>query len=119
MCKNTSKQPERKNTTDSLITFDEISKIFGERVKEERKKIKMTQAKLAEYVGISEDTVKRIEKGKGERLDVAFIISKKLGVPLQSLLPQENKSEIDIAERIQNAEETLHLLKEMYVKSQK
>jgi len=90
---------------------------FGERVKEERKKNSVTQEELAEYTGVSVDTVKRIENGKGVKLDVAYNIAAALRVPLESLLPQQEwLSGDEIVGRIQVAQQTLELLEKLHTK---
>ena len=66
---------------------EEIFRTFGRRVKEERKRQHITQEQLAEYVGVSDDTIKRVEKGLSVKLDVAFNIAFVLQIGIQSLLP--------------------------------
>ncbi|WP_147539016.1 helix-turn-helix transcriptional regulator [Anaerotruncus rubiinfantis] len=66
---------------------EEILGEFGRRVRKERRRLDITQEQLAEYVNVSDDTIKRIEKGQSVKLDVAFNIALVLGVPVQSLLP--------------------------------
>ena len=83
--------------------------IFSERVKEERKKNNITQAQLAEYTGVSTDTIKRVENGQGVKLDVAYNIAVALGVPLESLLPQQDcMSNDDLIKKIQELLERLN-----------
>lgn len=69
---------------------EEIFGTFGRRVKEERKRRNMTQEQLAEYVNVSDDTIKRIEKGQSVKLDVAFNIALILRIPIQLLLPVQD-----------------------------
>ena len=84
---------------------------FSERVREERKKNSMSQDQLAEYAGVSTDTIKRIENGKGVKLDVAYTIAAELRVPLESLLPpQDFLTEDEIVNRIHAAQNALELL---------
>ena len=46
----------------------------------------MTQAELAEAVGVTRQTVNAIERGKyAPSLDVAFLIAEALGVPLDDV----------------------------------
>ena len=100
-----------------LNSSQKILWIFGERVKEERKKNSITQEELAEYTGVSVDTVKRIENGKGAKLDVAYNIAAALRVPLESLLPQQELlSEDEIVRRINAAKQTLELLEKLHKK---
>ena len=87
--------------------------IFKQRVKEERKKNNMTQEQLAEYTGVSIDTIKRIENGQGVKLDVAYNVAEALEVSLESLLPQQKcLSKDDLIQQIQAAQQTLQLLLE-------
>lgn len=121
MINNKSKQPEHENITLDItkkpIPLDKILEVFGKRVKEERQRINITQEKLAEYADISLDTVKRIERGKSVKLEIAYTISEILQVPMQSLLPQRDVSENELIEKIQNAQETLQQLLDIYKKS--
>ena len=95
------------------ISSAKILFAFRERVKEERKKNSITQNQLAEYAGISVDTVKRIENGKGVKLDVAYNIAAALGVPFESLLPpQKYLSDDEIVRRAYDAQQTLQILLE-------
>lgn len=66
---------------------EEIFRTFGKRVKEERKRQHITQEQLAWDVGVSDDTIKRVEKGLSVKLDVAFNIALVLQIGIQSLLP--------------------------------
>lgn len=46
----------------------------------------MTQAELAEMVGVTRQTINAIERGKyAPSLDVAFLIAEALGVPLDEV----------------------------------
>ena len=91
------KRPENNRTNNdrkfvvnkNCETTEKISWIFQQRVKEERRKNCITQEQLAESIGVSIDTIKRIENGKGAKLDVAYNIAAALRVPLESLLPQQ------------------------------
>jgi len=98
------------------MPFEKILTTFGKRVKEERQKNGMTQEELAEYVCVSDDTIKRIENGKSVKLDIAYNIAEALHVPLGSLLPRQDlsSSEDEIIEKIHAAQETLQLLLEQY-----
>lgn len=69
---------------------EEVFGAFGKRVKEERKRRDITQEQLAEYVGVSDDTIKRIEKGQSVKLDVAFNLALILRIPIQLLLPAQD-----------------------------
>lgn len=111
---NKSKQPDDKIIT--LTSFDEIMTTFSKRVKEERKKKGISQERLAEDVGVSDDTIKRIESGKGVKLDIAYNIAEVLHIPIESLLPRQDLllSEDEIIEKIRAAQDTLQLLLEQY-----
>lgn len=74
----------------------EILGVFGKRVKEERKRQNITQEQLAECAGVSDDTIKRIEKGESVKLDVAFNIALALYIPIQLLLPVQNEIVDDV-----------------------
>lgn len=89
-----------------------VVEIFGKRVKEERRKKKISQDELASYVGTSEDTIKRIESGNCAKLDVAFNIAEFLGVPIQNLLPQQNLPQEELDEKFKTMKETLQSLLE-------
>ena len=95
------------------IRSEKILWIFSERVKEERKKNNITQEQLAAYIGVSTDTIKRIENGKGVKLDVAYMIAAALRVPFESLLPKQDFLPKDeLAKKIHDAQDTLQLLLE-------
>lgn len=102
------------------IATDEILIAFGSRVKEERQKRQITIEQLAEYAGTSDDTIKRIEnnrklKNKNGKvikkvvpgLDVAYNISRALGIPMQTLLPM---SQEDMISCIKTAQASLQVL---------
>lgn len=89
----------------------DILGVFGRRVKEERKRQNVTQEQLAEYAGVSDDTIKRIEKGEGVKLDVAFNIALALHIPIQLLLPVQNKAVDDVILRLQESIQLLEKLK--------
>lgn len=100
----------QKNKTTVPTPPLKILEVFGIRVKKERNKKKITQEELAESVGVSDDTIKRIESGKGVKLEVAFNIAEVLCIPIQSLLPQQDISKDELTQRIMEAQETLQLL---------
>lgn len=109
MIDNTSKQPD--NKTIELIPIETILKTFGNRVKEERNKKRITQAQLAEYINVSDDTIKRLERGNGVKLDVAYHVATVLEIPIQSLLPPQNmQSEHKLIERFYDARDTLEII---------
>ena len=90
---------------------------FKVRVKEERKKKGVTQEQLAEQIEVSVDTIKRVENGKGVKLDVAFNIAAALRVPFESLLPpQKYLSNDEVVGKIQTAKQILSFLENIYEK---
>ncbi len=94
--------------------YDDVSVIFGQRVKEERKRLGFSREKLADYAGVSVDLIKRVEQGKGAKLTDAYNIASALSLPLQALLPPQE----DITAKIR----TIHLLVDdvkQYIFSQK
>ena len=100
-----------------LINPTDILDVFKDRVKEERKKKGVTQEKLAEQIEVSVDTIKRVENGKGVKLDVAFNIAAALGVPFELLLPtQKYLSDDEVVGKIQTAKEIISFLENLYKK---
>jgi len=83
---------------------------FGDRVREERIKSSLTQVELAEYLGVSDDTIIRIESGETVKLDLAYNIAIVLGKPLQYFLQGEVMSDENILEDIQEKISMLQLL---------
>ena len=79
---------------------DDISGIFGKRVKQERTRQGISQESLAEIAGVSLDIIKRVESGMGAKIEAAYYIAVALNVPLQALFPIQ---EADRAARIRNA----------------
>lgn len=70
------------------ISFD----LIGQRIGNQRKKMKMTQTQLADTVGVSSRTIGKIERGYDMRLSVLMAISDALDMRLRDLLdysPQE------------------------------
>ena len=62
-------------------------KKLGSRIREERQKMSLTQAELAEAVSISDTFMGAIERGeRGLALDTLVSIAKKLGVTVDYLL---------------------------------
>ena len=90
---------------------------FAERLKEERQKKNMTQAKLAEIAGVSTQTISSYEKGgKSPNLDNAAAIAKALGVSLDYLAGGADETEVkmqfknlaDVVVAINNLKASLH-----------
>ncbi len=62
-------------------------KFLGNRIREERQKLKLTQEKLAESVGISDSYIGQIERGERSlTLDTLVRIANSLGVTIDFLL---------------------------------
>ena len=75
-------------------------KILGERIKEERKRIHLTQAQLANEVGISDTYMGAIERGERSlTLDTLVKLANRIGVTIDYLLTDfvdgSNESIID------------------------
>lgn len=61
---------------------------FGKIVRMSRKKVNLTQAKLAAAAGIGERFVRELEKGKPScQLDKALRVAVLLGIKLEAILP--------------------------------
>ena len=63
-----------------FYTPSEISAILGERLKQRRLLLNLTQATLAEKAGVSVSTIARIESGQGGTLDNVIHIAIGLGM---------------------------------------
>ena len=62
-------------------------KVLGERIKEERKRIHLTQAQLANEVGISDTYMGAIERGERSlTLDTLVKLANRLGITIDYLL---------------------------------
>lgn len=75
-------------------------KVLGERIKEERKRIHLTQAQLANEVGISDTYMGAIERGERSlTLDTLAKLANRLGITIDYLLTDfvdgSNESIID------------------------
>lgn len=75
-------------------------KVLGERIKEERKRIHLTQAQLANEVGISDTYMGAIERGERSlTLDTLVKLANRIGVTIDYLLTDfvdgSNESIID------------------------
>lgn len=66
---------------------DERNKIFAKNLKTERHRKGITQAKLAEYVDVSESTISLLERGlQTPSIFLVYDISKVLNVDINDLL---------------------------------
>lgn len=64
----------------------QLAQTFGKQVKALRAERGLTQAQLADLSGISEEWVRRIERGEGSpSLDTIEVLAGSLGVPVSSL----------------------------------
>ncbi|MDP8080112.1 helix-turn-helix domain-containing protein [Phocoenobacter skyensis] len=63
-----------------FYTPSEISQILGQRLKQHRLHQNLTQAQLAEQIGVGVSTVVRIESGKGGTLENVLHIAIGLGL---------------------------------------
>lgn len=71
-------------------------KLFGERVKELRKKNNITQEKLAELVGIEQQQICRIENGGCfTTIETLEKMAKSLNVPIESLFNFSHHQDTD------------------------
>ena len=80
-------------------------KVLGERIKEERKRIHLTQAQLANEVGISDTYMGAIERGERSlTLDTLVKLANKIGVTIDYLLTDfvdgSNETIIDVFKQI-------------------
>ena len=65
----------------------DVNKYFGNRVKEERLKLKLSQEKLALEANIDRTYMNEVEKGsRNISLNIAYKLSKALKIPLSNLL---------------------------------
>lgn len=89
-----------------------IQGVFGWNMKHRRLERGLTQEQLAEKSCVSVDTIKRYESGNydGVRLDMACYIAGALGVPLQTLLPQQDCSPEQL---LCEAEALIHAAREL------
>ena len=75
---------------------------LGKRIREERNKVKLTQAQLAEMVDISDTYMGAIERGeRGVTLDTLVRIANRLGVTIDYLMSDSvSDSDSNIIEQI-------------------
>lgn len=72
-----------------------MSIIIGEYIKELRKNKKITQQQLANFVGISQNSIQRYETGKRiPPLDVLTKIAEALNITLDNILAKDKNSEL-------------------------
>lgn len=74
--------------------MSDYSKNLGESIYKNRKRMKLTQAELAERSGVTEQTIRKIEHGEGNpQLDVLCSLIKTLGIdPGEILFPRQEST---------------------------
>src|SRR5919112_2069649 len=70
------------------MTDEELYKFIGLRVKTEREDLEMSQATLAEHLGLTRTSITNIENGQQKvQLHALFQIAEVFGIPVLDLLP--------------------------------
>ncbi|HEM8998847.1 TPA: helix-turn-helix transcriptional regulator [Burkholderia cenocepacia] len=67
-----------------MSNFSKAS-LIGRRIKERRQALKWSQAKLAEYAGVSQGTIGHIESGRNQTATTLPLIARGLGVTVEWL----------------------------------
>lgn len=90
--------------------FD-LSKYVGSKIREYRKKKKMTQKELGEKIGVKHNTVSDYESGKiSPEQDMLFALSRELGVSVDEFFPPiKGNKRTDNFERALNMTNNLNL----------
>ena len=79
-----------------------LQKLLGTRVYELRKRVNLTQAQFAEKVGVSNDTISRIERGiRSTSFDVLERIAKGLDVEVRELFNFSNRKFLEAKCRLE------------------
>ena len=79
---NTSREEDEELTQNRV----ELSKVIGSRVREERRRLELTQEELAERVGLSTNYIAHLERGsRGASLETLEKVAGLLEVPVASL----------------------------------
>ena len=79
-----------------------LQKFLGTRVYELRKRVNLTQAQFAEKVGVSNDTISRIERGiRSPSFDVLERIAKGLDVEVRELFNFSNRKFLEAKCRLE------------------
>lgn len=68
---------------------------FGERVRNARKNARITQQELADLVGVSKMTIRRIEAGQTVKMDIANRIAAILSIPISEVEELEQKTRFE------------------------
>lgn len=74
-----------------FLTIDELAREMGERLRHCRLRRRLEQTELAERAGLSDRTVRALEKGTGSSVDSLLRVMKALGIleGLDALVPPE------------------------------
>ena len=79
-----------------------LQKLLGTRVYELRRRLNLTQAQFAEKVGVSNDTISRIERGiRSPSFDVLERIAKGLDVEVRELFNFSNRKFLEAKCRLE------------------
>ena len=79
-----------------------LQKFLGTRVYELRKRVNLTQAQFAEKVGVSNDTISRIERGiRCPSFDVLERIAKGLNIEVRELFNFSNRKFLEAKCRLE------------------
>lgn len=71
----------------------ELAKFVGSRIKENRKRNKLTQKELGEKIGVKDNTVSAYERGAiSPEQDMLFAISDVLGISINELFPKKENT---------------------------
>ncbi|NRB74750.1 MAG: helix-turn-helix transcriptional regulator [Verrucomicrobiales bacterium] len=83
-----------------VATSEQIEGALGERLEEIRLSRNLTQSRLAEEAGVSERTLRNLEKGEGVAMDTFVRVLMALGVQhhLEALLPDPSIRPVERAE---------------------
>ncbi len=73
-------------------TQEKLYKVLGQKVREYRILLKMTQDQLAKEIGLTRTSIVNIEQGRqNPPLHLIIQLAKALTVPLESLIPKEQE----------------------------
>lgn len=74
--------------------MSDFSKRLGDSIYQNRKRLKMTQAELAEKAGVTEQTIRKIEHGEGNpQLEVLCSLITTLGIdPSEIIYPRQDSN---------------------------
>jgi ribosome-binding protein aMBF1 (putative translation factor) len=92
------KQTKKQETGETMM-YNDVWQIvrdrFPERLREARKRANISQAKLADLVGVEKETIAGYErKGRIPAVDIAAEIAKALSVPLSWLIGMDDCDEV-------------------------